>query len=116
MLRDAMELYNPPLPINWRTAYRLWQRIYSRLLYQARNNYHWIFVHYDDVISGEAIPVLEAFSGVKLDTSEVNQSISRSTDWAPKLSWLTHRCMRLYSRLVERARSDKIKWGTLPQD
>jgi hypothetical protein len=114
MLRDAVELYDPPLPIDQRTAYRLWQRIYSRLLYQARNNHHWIFAHYHDMITGEAIPALEAFSEAKLDTSEVNQSISRSTDRELKLSRLIRRCMRLYSHLLERAQSDKIKWGALP--
>ena len=110
MLHDA-ELYDPPLQVPRRWAYLSWYRTYRRLLRRFSRRGDWLFIHYDQVLDGRAAPALESFAQTKLDTSEIDPSLSRSkpddTDGQPEVK----RCQRLYRKLVARSNRDLRRLG-----
>jgi hypothetical protein len=105
ILRDACETYDPPLRISPRWAYESWWRNYSRLLHLADAGGPAIFVHYDDVTSGAALPLLAAFTNAAIDTGEIDDSVSRSAR-VERQGSAAARCRQLYERLRARSLAD----------
>ena len=104
MLRDAHEMYDPPLAIDETWGFTSWHRTYQRLLTEFAEPSSWLFVHYDQIISGEAIPAIESLTGHTLDTSLIDPSISRSK--AKPLPRIGKPCASVYERLCERSKHD----------
>lgn len=111
MLRDACEVYDPPLAISRRWAYTSWLRNYRRLLLEYSEEGEWLFVHYDQVLSMEALPALENFCEVKLDTSQIDKRTSRANPDQLGNGLLGKRTWALYQELCERSARDVHHWG-----
>ncbi|MGF1523657.1 MAG: hypothetical protein ACFBSF_15175 [Leptolyngbyaceae cyanobacterium] len=107
MLRNAREIYDPPLPLDESWGLRLWYRNYRRLLYQFSNPENWFFVHDELMFSGEALPVLEKFVETDLNYDQINPLIRRSQSEAVQpSSQLRKQCLTLFEALKQRSRSD----------
>lgn len=110
ILRDAHELYQPPLPITEKWGYHMWYRTYDRLLKERAGDPHWMFIHYGQVQSLEAIPAIEAFLGVKIDAANINPGISRSQLRTNHGLSIARKCDDLYDLLCLRAECDVSAW------
>ncbi len=109
ILRDAAESYDPRLRVSARWSYTAWRRSYSRLLHIAGAGGPALFIHYDDVASGDALPVLAAFTGAEIDSTEIDLSVSRSRAVTRRLP-VAVACRELYDRLRTRAAADRHSW------
>jgi len=113
MLRDR-QMYDPPLAFDARWGYLSWYRNYRRLLRELSRDGQWLFVHYRQVLSGEAMPAIEAFAGTRVDASLIDPGISKTQTVEPDRSTRgARRCGRLYQELVERAEQDVGRWSQL---
>jgi hypothetical protein len=111
ILRDAVESYDTPLPVTANWAYLHWWRNYRRLLDQLSTDGDWLFVHYDDVLSGRAVPAVEHFVDARVDTSQLDPRASRSKSrTGPSPFRHAAPCARLYERLRTRAAADLKRW------
>jgi hypothetical protein len=112
MLRDSLEREDDPLPIDALWAAVLWWRTYRRLLRDLSRTGDWLFVHYDDVLSGAALPAISAFTAVSVDAQQLDPSVSRAqpTELQVGRRW-TRRCAQLYQELRERAAEDLARYG-----
>ena len=111
MLRNAREIYNPPLPIDEEWGLKLWYRNYQRLLYQFSNDEDWFFIHDEQVFSGKAVPALEKFVETSLATDQVNPAIRRShPQRLDSFNEQYHRCNDLFKQLKQRSKCDIEKW------
>lgn len=106
MLRDVNETYDPPLPLTERQAYVVWCRTYWRLLYTFVPDERWMFVSYNDVIGGKAIPAIERFTSISVDASLVDPKVSRVGEDGSGGTNVPRRCRRLYDALVARSKRD----------
>ncbi len=115
ILRDAQEREDDPLPVNAHWAAVYWWRSYHRLLHQFAVTGEWLFVHYDQVLSGAAGPVISRFAETPVDDRQLDPSVSRARPdrlQAPR-RWV-RRCRRLYEELLARAAADRTRWGSGP--
>jgi hypothetical protein len=112
LLRDAAEREDEPLPIDaaWATVY--WWRTYRRLLHEFSHAGEWLFVHYDDVVNGTALPAIAAFAETEADGSQLDPSVSRAQPMQLRVrpAW-ARRCERLYAKLQARASADRVRWA-----
>lgn len=112
ILRDASESYRTPLAVSAGWAYRHWERNYRRLLDQYASQGEWLFVEYDAILDGTAIPALQAFSGARLNTSQIDPSVSRSKQDARHAGRPdAQRCRALLQRLRECSAQDLRRWS-----
>lgn len=109
MLRDAGE-YALPLPLTAAWAYKAWHRMYRRLLHDLSREGHWLFVRYEQIASGAALPALEAFTETELYTSQIRPDVRRARPRADH-SPLARRSRRLFERLIARADRDVAAWS-----
>ncbi len=66
-------------PLSPRAALRSWECIYRFILANRdEDDPDWLFVHYDQILSGEAFDRLEAFAGVGLKRGFVDAKSNRS--------------------------------------
>ena len=113
VLRDAREAYAPPLPVTPDWVYRQWWRGYRRNLRRAASGDGWLFVHYDDVVSGAALPAIEAFAECRVDAAHVDPAVARaSARLRVSRSSLRDRCFGLYAELRARAAADSLRWSS----
>jgi len=71
--------YLGSLYINRRMAYSVWLNIYTHILVNhARNSENFIFVHYDQVYNGTALPMLSKLLGVPLKKDFVDADLKRT--------------------------------------
>jgi hypothetical protein len=71
--------YLRSLHINRRMAYSVWFNIYSHILFKhAKNFENFIFVHYDQVYNGTALPMLSRMLGVPLKKDFVDKGLKRT--------------------------------------
>lgn len=74
-----------------RSALRVWTAMYERVLELSRDDPDWVFVHYEQVLDGSAVPSLERRLDGSLDTSLVDPSLKRSPDHTGRLPSRTRR-------------------------
>lgn len=112
ILRDAVETYRPALPIDEHFAYVHWRRNYRRLLDVFARSGDWLFVHYDDVLSGTALPAIENFAAAHLDATQLDPAVSRTRTLSRRdARRVPDCCRRLYERLCRRAARDLRRWS-----
>jgi len=80
---------------NWYRSYRAISSVST-----ADNS---MFLHYDQVVSGDRVQQIEAFVDTPLDTSELDTSIRRSSKTPPQNGPWAQRCSQLYQELCARA-------------
>jgi hypothetical protein len=113
VMRDAKETYDPPLPVSLSWAYEQWGRNYHRLLKKMADDTNWFFADYDDIISGASIAAIEAFTHAKLDTSEIDPSVSRSKRNNGRSALpAARKCWKIYDVLRSRAAQDAQRYNT----
>jgi len=85
--------------LDYTGALQVWAGMYRRILDEHARQGEWLFVHYDQAMSGEAFSRLEDFTGVSVDRSFPDRSLSRS----PALGEVGPAVRATYRRLCERA-------------
>jgi hypothetical protein len=76
-IKNGKDIYTPPLEFNGMHLEYAFARNYSRLMEWADET--WMFVHYDQVISGEIAPDLERFCNLELGWSHVEKALRRTS-------------------------------------
>jgi len=78
VVRD--ERYLRDLRMSTERAARYWEAVYRSVLYQRSvAGGKWLFVHYDELLSGPAIPVLEDHLEAKADRAMLRSELKRSS-------------------------------------
>ena len=111
MLREATERYSPPLALTPNWAYRVWLRTYERILHELSQEGEWLFVNFDQVLNQEAIPAIECFSEVALNTSQISPHVSRAGSTPATDGRWRHRCQWIYDELTKRSEATVNKWS-----
>jgi hypothetical protein len=74
------ERYLRDLTMTPERACRYWEAVYRSVLHQHRAiGGSWLFVHYDELLSGRAIPVLESCLGAPANMTMLQAGLNRST-------------------------------------
>jgi hypothetical protein len=108
-LREARETSKPlPLTSDW--AYKAWDRMYRRLLDDLSRDGEWLFVRYEAIASGDALPALETFAQTELCTTQIRPDVRRAQPRADT-SARARRCRTLFERLLARASRDVAAWS-----
>jgi len=111
MLRDAHEVYDPPLAITKKWCLTSWERNYRRLLFDFGRHGEWLFLDYRQVASLEGVPAIEHFAETEVDSSEIDPGVSRAQTGMLSTDARLRRCQALYDVLRERARRDVALWS-----
>ncbi len=64
-------------------AFEIWTLAYLHVLKRHSATGDWLFVRYEDVLSGKAIGALEAFTGWRVDREFPQQSLNRTKEQLP---------------------------------
>lgn len=80
-------------------ALRLWTATYRRLLELSRDGGEWLFVHYDQILSGAAFDALEGLAGAEIARDFPERGLKRSRAASPVLA----ETAELYRELCARA-------------
>jgi hypothetical protein len=76
-----------------------WTSMYQHVLERHSKKGQWLFVHYDQILDGSAVPQIENALDVAVDTSFVDANLKRSKD----SSDLPPNALETYQRLCARA-------------
>ncbi len=74
--RDAPYLHT--LAMNFKRAVRVWTLMYQHVLRHHRHQGQWVFVHYDQVLDGSALPKLEKVLDAPVDHRFADPTLKRS--------------------------------------
>jgi hypothetical protein len=100
MITDSRErTYLRGLKLTRRRALGVWTSMYQHVLDRHSKRGQWLFVHYDQILDGSAIPRLEHVLETKIDTSFIDASLKRSHDSHN----LPKRTLAIYQRLCSLA-------------
>jgi hypothetical protein len=61
-------------------ALEIWAAAYTQVLRRHRHCGEWVFMHYDQVLDGTALPRLERAVGARLDRTLVDATLRRASD------------------------------------
>lgn len=104
MIRNSRDIYNPPLPVDEDWGFRIWRNYYIRLLNEFSDSENWLFVFDQFLFDGTAVPAIEKFVEVKLNTDQINPSIRRSKpDSISNTNKEYQKCVPLYKTLISRS-------------
>jgi hypothetical protein len=81
-------------------ALRVWTSMYRRALEEHSRHGRWLFLHYDQILDGSAIPRIERSLQTTVDAGFVDRDLKRSRDDAGALPPLT---LQVYRRLCDLA-------------
>jgi hypothetical protein len=88
------------LYINRRMAYQTWFNIYAHVLFKHANHFkNFVFVHYDQVFNGTALPLLSEKLDIHLKNDFVDQELKRTLPGGP----IPLKVKNLYRRLCAAA-------------
>lgn len=79
--QDSEVLQN--LPITASIALKVWTLMYRHILSLHRHNGDWLFVHYDQMLSGSAFEKIQKLTGAEIDKGFPEASLKRSFSQAP---------------------------------
>jgi hypothetical protein len=74
----AAREYLHALKINYDIAQEVWMLMYQQVISKHRQAGDWLFVHYDQVISGEALEKISRLTSSRLDSAFPDRSLRRS--------------------------------------
>jgi hypothetical protein len=72
------------VPLTYDGALEIWAAAYLRVLRRHRHHGDWLFVHYEQVLDGSALPRLETAIGARLDRDFADTALRRAS---PSGSW-----------------------------
>jgi hypothetical protein len=93
------ETYIQSLALNFAGALEVWELMYRHILEIHRHQGDWLFLHYDQVLTGEGIERLERLTGAKADRSFPDATLRRSVSQRPAPA----AAQRVYDRLCKLA-------------
>jgi hypothetical protein len=100
MVREAARAtYLRHFKLDYAGALRVWHAMYRRILDEHALAGEWLFVHYDQALSGIAFERLEDFTGAYVDRSFPEESLARS----PAAGEVSPDVRATYDRLCELA-------------
>lgn len=70
-----------PLKMNEKLALSVWSLMYTHILHSYENDNkkkRWLFIHYDQIISGQAFNTIQKFTGADIDCSFPENRLNRS--------------------------------------
>lgn len=80
MLKEVhSQPYLSDLAISTRQAFEIWALMYRRVLDQWSRQGEWLFVNYQDVVSGRANEAIREFSGIAIDDGFAARELDRSS-------------------------------------
>jgi hypothetical protein len=79
-------------------VFRLWLRIYEHIMNNVEVAEDWLFVDYEDLLHGIALPDIEGRLETRLDRQMIDLRLSRSKDLAAKFE-VPEACLQMYERL-----------------
>lgn len=68
----------PDIAIDEKEAFGVWTDMYTHILHTHCHEGTWLFVHYDQVLDGSALPVVEEHLGVRVDRSFADARLKRA--------------------------------------
>lgn len=77
MLQECRHQY-PDLRLSEHEAFAVWTAMYEHVLAHHRHAGSWLFVHYDQVLAGSALPALEAHLDVAVDHTFPDARLKRA--------------------------------------
>ncbi len=100
MLKDCQnDPYLKLVQVDHSLAFDVWRLMYRHILEVHRKEGEWLFVHYDQLLDGSAIPQLESALGVKLDEQFPDPKLRRSSADGP----IDPEALGIYEELCELA-------------
>ncbi len=84
-------------------ALRVWTSMYEHILRASSENEGWLFVHYDQILDGSAIPRIESAIAAPISTGFIDRTLKRSHDDSSNLPQCT---THVYERLCGLAGHD----------
>lgn len=75
-IKNGIDIYDPPLLFNGKELELAFVRNYRRLI--EWSNEEWMFMHYDQILSGAVSEQLEDFSSMKLDWGHIETKLKRT--------------------------------------
>lgn len=83
ILKECREMeYLRDLSINARRAYQVWILMYRHVLEVHRRQGDWLFLHFDQVLDGTAVPSIERLLGVRPAANFPEHALKRSAPTA----------------------------------
>lgn len=76
----ATEVYLNGLPVDEAWAFDVWRLSYEHILTHHASQGDWLFLHYDQVLSGDGIERLSTFLGSDLPADFTDRTLRRSTE------------------------------------
>jgi hypothetical protein len=108
MMMARTELFLRDLRMTREKALQYWEAAYRSVLHQrSLINGEWYFLHYDELLSQRAVPLLEDRLGARADLGMIRPELKRSSMDGPSSQSADH----LYNALVELA---EAKYTTAP--
>ena len=96
------ERYLRDLSLSVEAACRYWEAAYRSVLHQrSAIGGEWLFMHYDEILEGRAVRILEDRLDASADRDMLRADLKRSA----MLGEVTQSAQRLYQELVELAKS-----------
>jgi hypothetical protein len=92
--------YLQDFQISWRGALKVWELMYRHIIeIHLPAGGEWIFVHYDQILDGTALPRLSSSLGVKIEQNFADPKLKRTKEDAKASAGQ----IRLYQELCQRA-------------
>ena len=73
-------MYRDTFSMDFSRALTVWASMYRHILGIHRRDGEWLFVHYDQILDGSAVPRLESFLEVRVDHQFPDHQLKRSSD------------------------------------
>lgn len=106
ILRECRTMrYLQDLKIDQAACLRVWTLMYRHILEVHRRQGDWTFVHYDQIVSGEALDELESKLNVSVDREFAEARLSRSSSTRVE----SEEAVRVYAQLCSLARYDTAR-------
>lgn len=78
ILKECRNLY-PDIRLDHADAFGIWTDMYQHVLETHRHDGDWLFVHYDQVLDGTALPRIEQHLGARVDRDFAEPALKRAT-------------------------------------
>jgi hypothetical protein len=78
MVKACQEIYGRRLRLSFGGALRVWTSMYQHILAIHRHVGTWVFLHYDQIVTGAAFDQLEVVLGVRVDRTFPDRQLDRS--------------------------------------
>lgn len=96
-LRMREGLFDVAMSVN--QALDLWTLMYTHVLERHATSGGWLFVHYEDITNGKALPAIREFSGCPIDETFPDKTLNRTAPEFPP----SDAAQAVFERLLEKA-------------